>query len=136
VDIPFIFEKEGEAGFRRRETEVIDELTNRDGIVLATGGGAILAEVNRRNLASRGLVIYLTASVRQQLERTRRGRDRPLLNVGDRRRVLTDLFAVRDPLYREIADLCVGTDNRTVGNVAAEILQRVKSPDPEGKKQQ
>jgi len=133
VDIPFIFEKEGEDGFRRREMEVIEELTSRDGIVLATGGGSIMADANRRYLGSRGFVIYLTASVRQQLERTSRGRDRPLLNTGDRHRVLTDLFAVRDPLYREIADWCVDTDNRTVASVAGEILRRVNSPDPAAK---
>jgi shikimate kinase len=129
VDIPFIFEKEGEEGFRHREAEVIDELTNRDDLVLATGGGTILADTNRQHLASRGCVIYLMATVRQQLERTRRGKQRPLLNSGDPHQVLTDLLAVRDPLYREIADLCLGTDNRTVASVAGEILRHLKSQD-------
>jgi len=126
VDISFIFEKEGESGFRRREAEIIDELTARDGLVLATGGGTIMAADNRRQLASRGLVIYLTATVSQQLERTRRGKERPLLNSGDQQQVLTDLLAVRDPLYREIADLCIGTDNRTVVKVSAEILRQLE----------
>jgi len=130
VDIPFIFEKEGEDGFRRREIEVIDELTSGTGLVLATGGGTIMAEENRRHLASRGLVIYLTATVRQQLERTERGKERPLLNSGDPRQILTDLLTVRDPLYREIADLCIGTDNRTVASVSAEILRHLAGSDP------
>ena len=129
VDIAFIFEKEGEAGFRRRETEVIDELTNRDDIVLATGGGTIMAQINRQHLASRGCVVYLMASVRQQLERTRRGKQRPLLNSGDPHQILTDLLVVRDPLYRDIAGLCISTDNRTVASVAADILRHLKSQD-------
>jgi len=127
VDVSFIFEKEGETGFRHREAEVIDELTGRDGIVLATGGGTIMTDANCRHLASRGFVIYLQATVDQQLERTGRGKERPLLNSGDRRQTLADLFAVRDPLYREIADLCIGTDNRTVASVEAEILRHLKS---------
>jgi len=130
VDIPFIFEKEGEDGFRRREAEVIDELTCGAGLVMATGGGTIMAAENRRHLASRGLVIYLTATVSQQLERTNRGKERPLLNSGDPRRILTDLLTVRDPLYREIADLCIGTDNRTVASVSAEILRHLAGSDP------
>ena len=136
VDIPFIFEKEGEAGFRRREADVIDELTQRDGLVLATGGGTIMAEANRRHLAARGFVIYLTATVHQQLERTSRGKERPLLNSGDPQQTLTDLLAVRDPLYREIADLTVRTDNQTVASVSAEILRQLKKPDPKIKQQQ
>ncbi len=130
VDIAFIFEKEGEAGFRRREAEIIDELTGRDGLVLATGGGSVLDEGSRRHLASRGFVIYLTTTVAQQLERTHRGRERPLLNCGDQNQVLADLLAVRDPLYREIADLCVDTDNRTVAKVSATILRHLESLDP------
>ena len=127
VDIPFIFEKEGEDGFRRRETDVIDELTARTGIVLATGGGAVLSPENRRQLAARGRVIYLMTSVRQQLTRTRRGQNRPLLNTGDPRETLTKLLEIRDPLYREIADLIVPTDNRTVANVATEILGHLRN---------
>ena len=130
VDIPFIFEKEGEDGFRCREAAVIDELTCRDGIVLATGGGTILADANRRHLASRGFVIYLMATVQQQIERTSRGKERPLLSSGDPEQILAKLLAVRDPLYREIADLCTGTDNRTVASVTGEILRHLKSLDP------
>jgi len=129
VDIAFIFEKEGEDGFRRREANVIAELTGRDCVVLATGGGAIMVDDNRRLLTARGLVIYLQATVPQQLERTGRGKIRPLLNSGDRQQILTDLFALRDPLYREIADLCISTDNRTVASVSAEIVRHVERAD-------
>ena len=121
VDIPFIFEKEGEAGFRRREAAVIDELTQRQGIVLATGGGAILDPDSRSRLGARGFVIYLHASVEQQLERTSKGRERPLLENRPRAKVLAELMEVREPLYREIADLVVETDGRRVQAVAREI---------------
>ena len=120
VDIAYIFEKEGEGGFRKRERAVIGELVSRPGIVLATGGGAILDAVNRKALASHGIVIYLHTSVTQQLRRTR-GNKRPLLNRGDRRQILEELMQVREPLYREIADLVVETDGRTVASVVREI---------------
>lgn len=112
VDIATIFEFEGEAGFRRRERLVIDELTQRDGIVLATGGGAVLDPANRRNLAERGRVVYLDTSVAEQLRRTRRDRGRPLLQSGDRRATLEALYEERDPLYREVADIVVETNGR------------------------
>ena len=121
VDISFIFEKEGEEGFRVRESNVIDELSSRQGIVLATGGGAVLDPQNRSHLGGRGFVIYLHTTVRQQLARTRRGRNRPLLDGGNKAQVLEDLMAIRDPLYREIADLVVQTDGRRVRDVATEI---------------
>ncbi len=121
VDIAFIFEKEGERGFREREAKVIDELTQLEGVVLATGGGAILDPDSRSRLGARGMVVYLHTTVRQQLERTRRGRERPLLENRPRRQVLEELMAVRDPLYREIADLVVETDGRRVQAVARDI---------------
>lgn len=121
VDIPFIFEKEGEAGFRLREAKVIDELSQRQGIVLATGGGAIVDPDSRSRLGGRGYVVYLYTSVHQQLERTQRGRERPMLANGDRGEVLEQLMAARDPLYREIADLVVDTDGRRVQTVARQI---------------
>ncbi len=126
VDIPFIFEKEGEAGFRRRERKVIDEMTAQPGIVLATGGGAVMDPENRSRLASRGLVIYLQTSVRQQLRRTRRGRRRPLLDSPDPGKVLEKLMRLREPLYCEIADLIVETDGRTVASVVREIRQHLQ----------
>ena len=125
VDIPFIFEKEGEAGFRRREQQVIDELTALDNIVLATGGGSVADPDNRARLASRGTVIYLYASVDQQLARTRKGRERPLLHSDDPRETLEALLTVRDPLYRKIADIIVETDGRQVHAVAKEIEERL-----------
>ena len=121
VDIPFIFEKEGEEGFRKRELKVIDELSQREGIVLATGGGAVIDPENRSRLGARGFVVYLYTSVQQQLDRTQRGRTRPLLEGGDKQKVLEELMAVRDPMYREIADLTVDTDGRRVQTVAREI---------------
>jgi len=125
VDIAFIFEKEGEEGFRKREARAIDDLTQRDGIVLATGGGAIVEPQNRSHLGARGFVIYLHTTVDQQLARTRKGRDRPLLDNDDPRAVLETLMATRDPMYREIADLTIETDSRKVRAVANEILERL-----------
>jgi len=121
VDIPFIFEKEGEEGFRKREVQVIDELSQRDGVVLATGGGAVMDPDSRSRLGARGFVVYLYTSVEQQLDRTQRGRNRPLLENGDKEQVLEELMVLRDPLYREIADLTVDTDGRRVQTVAKEI---------------
>ena len=125
VDIAFIFEKEGEEGFRKREAKAIDDLTQRDGIVLATGGGAIVERQNRSHLGARGFVIYLHTTVDQQLARTRKGRDRPLLDNDDPRAVLEALMATREPIYREIADLTIETDSRKVRAVANEILERL-----------
>ena len=125
VDIPFIFEKEGEEGFRKREAKAINDLSKQEGIVLATGGGAVVDPQNRNHLGARGFVVYLYTTVEQQLERTRRGRSRPLLENGDPRQTLEDLMAVRDPMYREIADLIVETDGRKVKAVANEILDRL-----------
>ena len=122
VDIPFIFEKEGEAGFRQREAKVIDELSQQDGIVLATGGGAVVDPDSRSRLGARGFVVYLRTSVAQQLERTTRGRERPMLSGGDREEVLSKLMEIREPMYREIADLVVETDGRRVQVVAKEIV--------------
>lgn len=121
VDIAFIFEKEGEEGFRRREAKIIDELSQRQGVVLATGGGAVTDPDSRSRLGARGYVVYLRTSVDQQLERTNRGRERPLLENRDKSEVLEQLTEERDPLYREIADLVVDTDGRRVRTVAREI---------------
>jgi len=127
VDISFIFEKEGEKGFRKREVKVIDELSQRQGVVLATGGGAILDPDSRSRLGARGFIIYLYTSVEQQLQRTSRGRNRPLLENGDREGVLEDLMAIRDPLYREIADMVIDTDGRRVKEVANEITEILRT---------
>jgi shikimate kinase len=126
VDIPFIFEKEGEAGFRAREREIIEELSHRPDIVLGTGGGAILAADNRERLAARGVVVYLETSVRQQLLRTSRSRNRPLLFTEDPRGKLEELMVVRGPLYQSIAMVTVSTDGRKVAAVADEIADRLR----------
>ena len=127
VDIPFIFEKEGEAGFREREREVIDDLTTWPAIVLATGGGAILLPENREWLASRGIVVYLEASVAQQVERTRHGRHRPLLVNNDAGTKLASLMIEREPLYRSIAEITVSTDRRKVQTVAEQITEGLEA---------
>lgn len=125
VDIPFIFEKEGETGFRKREAAAIDDLSKMDGVVLATGGGAIVDTDSRSRLGGRGFVVYLFTSVDQQVERTQKGRERPLLDSDDPRATLESLLAARDPLYREIADLVVETDGRKVKSVANEIIEQI-----------
>lgn len=125
ADIPWIFDKEGEAGFREREVSVIEEMTGVNGIVLATGGGAILREENRRNLASRGTVVYLCTSVEQQLSRTSRDRNRPLLQTPNPEQVLRSLFAERDPLYRSVADIVIETDQRNPRWVVQELKKHL-----------
>ncbi|NNF60481.1 MAG: shikimate kinase AroK [Gammaproteobacteria bacterium] len=121
VDIDLIFEKEGEAGFRARESAAIDHLTQLSNIVLATGGGAVLAEDNRTHLATRGTVVYLAASVPQQLERTRRSHHRPLLQTEDPESRLLELAGIRNPLYMALADHTIETDGRRVPSVVNEI---------------
>ncbi|MEW8506629.1 MAG: shikimate kinase AroK [Candidatus Thiodiazotropha sp.] len=121
VDIPTIFEFEGESGFRQRESTVIDDLTARDGIVLATGGGVVMREENRSLLSSRGMVIYLHCSVRQQFERTHRDKNRPLLSTPDPLGKLEELMALRDPLYRQTADIVVSTEGRNTQSVVQDI---------------
>ena len=125
ADIPWIFDVEGEAGFRKRESAMIEELTQLSHVVLATGGGAVMAEENRRALEAGGVVVYLRATVEQQLARTARDQNRPLLQTDDPRRVLTELMAARDPLYSEIADYVVETDQGSVKDVAAKIVSLV-----------
>ena len=127
VDIPLIFELEGEAGFRKREAAVIEELTRLPDIILATGGGAILDPANRRCLAERGLVIYLHTTVDQQLRRTGRDRNRPLLQTADPRAKLEELMTVREPLYREIADLVIDTDGKRVQDVVRQICRYLQA---------
>jgi shikimate kinase len=126
VDIAFIFDKEGEAGFRQREREAIEALTALEGIVLATGGGAVLLAENRRLLSERGCVVYLETSVAQQAERVRYGRKRPLLAGGDDAATrLSHLMDARAPLYSEVADIVVTTDGRRVNSVAEQVLHEL-----------
>jgi shikimate kinase len=125
VDIPYIFEQEGESGFRRREREALVGLCHRSPLVLATGGGAVLAPENRELLKSTGVVIYLHTSPAQQLQRVGSGRGRPMLQGGDVAHRLQELSRVREPLYREIADLTMNTDGRRVPRVAELIARQL-----------
>ena len=125
ANIPWIFDKEGEPGFRDRETAMIVELCHENGIVLATGGGAVMRAENRQALRNGGRVVYLHASIEQQVARTSRDRNRPLLRNANPEKILRDLLAIRDPLYREIADLVVETDERPPRMVVLDILERL-----------
>ena len=130
ADIPWIFDVEGEQGFREREQAVIVDLSAADGLVLATGGGAVLRAENRRALHAGGRVVYLHATVEQQIDRTSRDRNRPLLRNADPARVLSELMAIRDPLYREIADVVIETDERPPRLVVLEIIERLEALPP------
>ena len=127
ADIPLIFDKEGEAGFRRREAAIIDELTQLDDIVLATGGGAVLDEYNRRHLSGRGMVVYLSSDLDSLLERTRKDKNRPLLHAEEPPEViLRRLLDQRDPLYRESADFIVDTGRHSIRHVIKAIIQQLE----------
>jgi len=123
ANIPWIFDVEGEEGFRAREETVIDQVTEQDNIVLATGGGVVLRENNRKVLRERGFVIYLHASVDQQVERTARDKNRPLLQTENPRARLEELIRIRDPLYRQTADFVMRTDRRHPRAVIGEIIK-------------
>ncbi len=125
VRVPVIFEMEGEGGFRKREIGMIDELTQMQNIVLATGGGAVIAPENREHLKSRGIVIYLRASVHDLYLRTRFDRNRPLLQNTNAQAKLEELFAARDPLYREVATYIVDTGNQPIMNIVQKIEELI-----------
>jgi len=125
ADIPWIFDKEGEDGFRERETAVLSELANETNAVIATGGGIVLREQNRALMKASGYVCYLTASIDQLVERTSRDKKRPLLQVENPRQKIIDLLSLRDPLYQEAADFVVNTDRRSPKAVAQEIASLV-----------
>jgi shikimate kinase len=126
ANIPWIFDMEGEEGFRKRESRMLLELASKSGVVLATGGGAIISETNRNTLKNNGFVVYLDAPVGRLLERTSHDRSRPLLQVGNPREVLEKLALNRDPLYQEVADLVLITDKRKPQLVADEIANKVR----------
>ncbi len=125
VDIPTIFEFEGEAGFRKREQTILDELTRQRGLVLSTGGGAVLDATSRQHLTARGLVIYLHCSPEQQFARTQKDRSRPLLQTENPLAKLQELMDQRDPLYRQVADYVISTEKRNAASVTKEIVQLV-----------
>ena len=127
VTIPVIFEVEGEAGFRRREEQVLDELSSSRGLVVATGGGAVLSAVTRARLKERGFTIYLRAKAHDLWLRTRNDRGRPLLACADPKARLEELLSLRDPLYREVADLIVETGKPSVARLVETLLERLGS---------
>jgi shikimate kinase len=121
VNIPLIFELEGEAGFRKREESVIAELVKLQNIVLATGGGAVLSAQNRYNLSKYGTVIYLRANVTELLQRTRNDKNRPLLQTDNPRDKLEQLFVERDPFYREVADIVIDTGEQYISVIVHQL---------------
>lgn len=125
VKIPVIFEIEGETGFRKREEAMIAELTALSGVVLATGGGAILSAANRERLSANGIVVYLRGSPEHLHERTRNDRNRPLLQTADPLARLRELYAQRDPLYREIADIVVDTGRQSVAGMTRTLYDKL-----------
>ena len=127
ADIPWIFDVEGEEGFRDREQQVVEEMTLWDDVVLATGGGVVMRPENRNVLGARGYVIYLFATVEEQIRRTRKDRRRPLLQEGDPAETLRTLFTLRDPLYREIADHIIETDGCSPRTVAQRLVRQLGS---------
>lgn len=134
TSIASIFENGGEAAFRAIEKRVMDELLARSGLLLSTGGGAVLDPDNRRLMRERGFVVYLRVSVVEQIQRLKRDKTRPLLQRPDREQVMQEMALLRDPLYREIADLTVDTDHFTPGEATAHLVVRLashwKTPDP------
>jgi shikimate kinase len=126
LDIPLIFAREGEPGFRQREREVIEALTAMPRIVLATGGGAVLLPQNRAALADRGCVVYLETSVAEQAHRLKQGRHRPLLADVHLPTKLYQLLHERAPLYGAIADILVSTDGRRIGRIALDLAAQLK----------
>ena len=127
ASIDWIFDLEGEEGFRKRETKILDELAQLNAIVLSTGGGIILSDENRDTLSSRGTVFYLATPISVQLERTSKDKDRPLLKNGDPETILKELHETREELYESVADYVVNTENLTSQEVAAEIIKLVKN---------
>jgi shikimate kinase len=126
ADIPWIFDMEGEAGFRERETAVLTDLCSESDLVIATGGGIVLKPENRQMMKESGYVCYLTASTDQLVERTSRDKKRPLLQVENPRQKIIDLLSLREPIYRESADLIINTDKRSPKMVAQEIIRLIE----------
>ncbi|MDC1183608.1 shikimate kinase AroK [Gammaproteobacteria bacterium] len=127
ASIDWIFDLEGEEGFRKRETKILEEMVQQNSIVLSTGGGIILSEPNREMLSSRGTVFYLATPIEVQLERTSKDKDRPLLKDGDPGEILKNLHEARESLYKEVADYIVNTENKSSQDVSSEIIKLVKN---------
>ncbi len=135
ANIPWIFDVEGEEGFRQREAAMLAELAEREEVVVATGGGAVLKPENHASLKREALVVYLKTSIEQQVERTRRDRNRPLLQNDDPEAVLRQLFAVRDPLYSELADVVMFTDRKSPRLVVRQLINRINPKTPRHRRQ-
>ena len=129
ASIPWIFDVEGEQGFRLREQSMIDTLSQKPGIVLATGGGAVITPENRRVLQKRGIVVYLRADVAELLRRTAHDKNRPLLQTNDPKQTLTALIAEREPWYLEIADIVFDTQGKNSGSTATMLLKQINMLD-------
>lgn len=127
ADIAWVFDVEGEEGFRIREEKVINDLTEKQGIVLATGGGSVLSKESRNRLSARGVVVYLETTIEKQLARTSRDKKRPLLQTENSREVLEALAQVRDPLYVEVSDFVVRTDDQSAKVVANQIIELLET---------
>ena len=127
ASIPWIFDMEGEEGFRRREQSMIDELTLQSSIVLATGGGAVIKPENRTCLKQRGIVVYLQAELDELLARTRNDKNRPLLQTDDPRSRLQALLEQREPWYLEVADLVFDTQQQNIKNAAKNLLRQLQA---------
>jgi shikimate kinase len=125
ADIPWIFDVEGESGFRVRETKMVEQLTQKNNIVLATGGGAVISAENRERLKARGVVVYLRAPISQQVERTSRDKTRPLLQTPDPEKKIRELMEIREPLYQEVADIVVDTYRRNPKTVSQDICKQL-----------
>ncbi|WP_218309200.1 shikimate kinase AroK [Alteromonas antoniana] len=125
ADIAWIFDLEGEDGFRKREETVINDLTDKQGIVLATGGGSVVNKAVRNRLSARGIVVYLQTTIDKQVARTQRDKRRPLLQNGDPEQVLRDLAQERNPMYEEVADYVVDTDDQSARSVANQIISKI-----------
>lgn len=135
ANIPWIFDVEGEDGFRQRETAMLDELSGETGTVLATGGGAVMRAENHGLLKKNAVVVYLKTSIDQQVERTRKDRNRPLLQNDDPEGVLRRLFAIRDPLYTELADIVMFTDRKSPRLVVRQLVNRINPKTPRHRRQ-
>ena len=135
ANIPWIFDVEGESGFRERETAMLKELSEEPGTVLATGGGAVMRSDNHALLKSDAMVVYLRASIDQQIERTRKDRNRPLLQNDNPEAVLRKLFALRDPIYTELADIVMHTDRKSPRLVVRQLVNRLNPKTPRHKRQ-
>ncbi|MDX1569047.1 MAG: shikimate kinase AroK [Xanthomonadales bacterium] len=126
ADVGLIFDIEGEGGFRKRETNLLQELSERSGVVLATGAGAVLAEENQRILRAHGFVVYLQTEVDQQIRRLSRDKRRPLIQKPNRREILGDMARIRNPIYESLADLIIPSENLSVHVMARRVINRIE----------